>query len=95
MLKLLASLDGVRRVAAFKVSHAEIVVDGRACTDLAFRYFQIRNSAIEILVLHALASQALGDSMEALTALKRAVVLGESEGYIRIFLDDLTYTAKK
>ncbi len=46
------------------------------------------NSAIEILVLHALASQALGDSMEALTALKRAVVLGESEGYIRIFLDE-------
>src|SRR5947207_2211111 len=46
------------------------------------------NSGIEILVLHALASQALGDSLEALAALKRAVVLGESEGYVRIFLDE-------
>ncbi len=46
------------------------------------------HSAIEILVLRALAFQALGDSMEALAALKRAVVLGEPEGYVRTVLDE-------
>lgn len=46
------------------------------------------HSAIEILVLCALAFQEVGHSMEALAALKRAMVLGEPEGYVRIFLDE-------
>jgi LuxR family transcriptional regulator, maltose regulon positive regulatory protein len=46
------------------------------------------HSAIEILILRALAFQAQGDYLEALTALERAVRLGEPEGYFRIFLDE-------
>lgn len=44
-------------------------------------------SAIEILVLQALAHQLQGDIPSALVSLERAVTLAEPEGYIRIFLD--------
>jgi LuxR family transcriptional regulator, maltose regulon positive regulatory protein len=43
---------------------------------------------IEILVLRALAHQALGDIPAALAALERAVTLAEPEGYVRIFADE-------
>jgi LuxR family maltose regulon positive regulatory protein len=43
---------------------------------------------IEILVLRALAHQALGDIPAALAALERAVTLAEPEGYVRIFVDE-------
>ncbi|HEX9133391.1 MAG TPA: LuxR C-terminal-related transcriptional regulator [Ktedonobacteraceae bacterium] len=46
------------------------------------------HSAIEILILQALALQAQGNNIEALTALARAVTLGEPEGYCRLFLDE-------
>lgn len=46
------------------------------------------HSAIEILVLQALALQAQGNHIEALTALERAVTLAEPEGYCRVFLDE-------
>ena len=43
---------------------------------------------IEILVLRALAHQALGDLPAALAALERAVTLAEPEGYVRVFADE-------
>jgi LuxR family maltose regulon positive regulatory protein len=43
---------------------------------------------IEILVLRALAHQALGDSPAALGFLDRAVTLAEPEGYVRVFADE-------
>src|SRR5690242_5859326 len=43
---------------------------------------------IEILVLRALAHQALGDIPAALGALDRAVTLAEPEGYVRVFADE-------
>jgi LuxR family maltose regulon positive regulatory protein len=45
-------------------------------------------SAIEILVLQALAHQALGDIHAALLPLQQALTLAEPEGHIRIFLDE-------
>ena len=45
-------------------------------------------SAIVILTLGALARQALGDKDGALRDLKRALALGEPEGYIRVFVDE-------
>jgi LuxR family transcriptional regulator, maltose regulon positive regulatory protein len=43
---------------------------------------------IEILVLRALAHQALGDLPAALGFLARAVTLAEPEGYVRVFADE-------
>jgi LuxR family maltose regulon positive regulatory protein len=43
---------------------------------------------IEILVLRALARQALGDVPAALGFLDRAVTLAEPEGYVRAFVDE-------
>ena len=43
---------------------------------------------IEILVLRALARQALGDVPAALGSLDRAVTLAEPEGYVRVFADE-------
>jgi LuxR family maltose regulon positive regulatory protein len=43
---------------------------------------------IEILVLRALAHQALGDIPAALASLDRAVTLAEPEGYVRVFADE-------
>ncbi|HKF39286.1 MAG TPA: LuxR C-terminal-related transcriptional regulator, partial [Ktedonobacteraceae bacterium] len=47
-------------------------------------------SALEVLLLRALALQAQGDLTEALAALVRALVLAEPEGFIRLFLDEGT-----
>ncbi|MGD8598452.1 MAG: LuxR C-terminal-related transcriptional regulator, partial [Anaerolineae bacterium] len=41
---------------------------------------------IEILVLQALAIQAQGDPAGGLTALERALAIGEAEGYVRVFV---------
>jgi LuxR family maltose regulon positive regulatory protein len=43
---------------------------------------------IEILVLRALAHQALGHIPAALASLQRAVTLAEPEGYVRVFVDE-------
>jgi LuxR family maltose regulon positive regulatory protein len=43
---------------------------------------------IEILVLQALAHQALGDIPAALACLERALTLAEPEGYVRVFTDE-------
>jgi LuxR family maltose regulon positive regulatory protein len=43
---------------------------------------------IEVLILQALAQQALGGIEQALIALERALFLTESEGYVRIFVDE-------
>ena len=45
-------------------------------------------SVLAILALEALAFQAHGDVPAALTALERALVLAEPEGYIRTFVDE-------
>jgi LuxR family maltose regulon positive regulatory protein len=47
-------------------------------------------SAIEILVLQALARRLLGDIPAALVPLERALTLAEPEGYVRIFVDEGT-----
>ncbi|MFL6096450.1 MAG: LuxR C-terminal-related transcriptional regulator [Blastococcus sp.] len=45
-------------------------------------------SLLDVLVVQALASQALGDMAAALTSLRRALTLAEPEGYVRIFVDE-------
>jgi LuxR family transcriptional regulator, maltose regulon positive regulatory protein len=45
-------------------------------------------AVVELLVLGALAHQAQGEIAPALAALERAVTLAESEGYVRVFLDE-------
>ena len=45
-------------------------------------------SAIEILVLQALAHEAQGNIPPALAPLERALTLAEPEGYVRIFVDE-------
>jgi ATP/maltotriose-dependent transcriptional regulator MalT len=47
-----------------------------------------RGSVIEILMLQALALQALAQPEPALDILERALVLAEPEGYMRLFLDE-------
>ncbi|MBL0170119.1 MAG: helix-turn-helix transcriptional regulator [Gemmatimonadaceae bacterium] len=47
-----------------------------------------KGSVIEILVLEALAHQAMSNVRAALDPLERALVLGESEGYLRLFVDE-------
>ena len=46
------------------------------------------HSEIEILILRSLALQAQGDRTGALTALGRALMLAEPEGYIRLIIDE-------
>jgi LuxR family transcriptional regulator, maltose regulon positive regulatory protein len=45
-------------------------------------------SLIEILALQALAHEAQGDAARALAPLERALTLAQSEGYVRIFVDE-------
>ena len=45
-------------------------------------------SAIEILVVQALAHQAQGNILPAVAALDRALALAEPEGYVQIFVDE-------
>jgi LuxR family maltose regulon positive regulatory protein len=46
------------------------------------------SSVIEILLLQALASQAGGDSMQAMAALEHALTLAEPRGFVRAFADE-------
>ena len=71
--------------------HARVLRETLCLLDRLFQDAESKarmHSAIEILVLRALALQAQGNHMQALSVLERAVVLGESEGYVRIFLDE-------
>jgi LuxR family maltose regulon positive regulatory protein len=47
-----------------------------------------RGSALDILLVQALAHEAQGNHPQALAALKRAMALAEPEGYVRIFVDE-------
>jgi LuxR family maltose regulon positive regulatory protein len=47
-----------------------------------------RGTAIEVFVLQALSHQAGGDLPNAVAALRRAVELAESEGYVRVFAEE-------
>ena len=55
---------------------------------LAAEEGQRTGRVIEILVLRALAHQALGDIPAALAALERALTLAEPEDYVRVFVDE-------
>ena len=46
------------------------------------------SSVLEILLLRALAFDALGDQVQALAALEQALRRAEPEGYIRLFVDE-------
>jgi LuxR family maltose regulon positive regulatory protein len=46
------------------------------------------NSVLEILVLRALALDAQGDRMSAVSTLEQALVLAAPEGYVRLFVDE-------
>ena len=50
---------------------------------------QRTGSAIEILIVLALAHRARGDDTAATAALEQALSLAEPEGYVRIFVDEL------
>ena len=43
-------------------------------------------SVIEVLMLQALAHHAQGDTSAAITALERALILAEPEGYVQLFV---------
>ena len=43
---------------------------------------------IEIMLLKALALQAVGDTQQAVVSLTKSLILAEPEGYVRIFLDE-------
>ncbi len=47
-----------------------------------------RGSALDILLVQALAHEAQGNRPQALAALKRALSLAEPEGYVQMFLDE-------
>ncbi len=47
-----------------------------------------RGSALDILLLQALAHEAHGNHRQALAALEHALALAEPEGYVRIFVDE-------
>jgi LuxR family maltose regulon positive regulatory protein len=47
-----------------------------------------KGSAIEILILRALAHHVQGDIPAGLVPLERALVLAEPEGYVRVFVDE-------
>lgn len=47
-----------------------------------------RGSALDILLVQALAHEAQGNRPQALAALERALALAEPEGYVRIFVDE-------
>jgi LuxR family maltose regulon positive regulatory protein len=47
-----------------------------------------RGSALDILLVQALAHEAQGHRPQALAALERALALAEPEGYVRIFVDE-------
>jgi LuxR family transcriptional regulator, maltose regulon positive regulatory protein len=47
-----------------------------------------KGSAIEILILRALAHHVQGDILAGLVPLERALVLAEPEGYVRVFVDE-------
>jgi LuxR family maltose regulon positive regulatory protein len=46
--------------------------------------------ALEVLILQSLALADSGDTSGAMTTLARALMLGQSEGYMRVFLDEGT-----
>jgi LuxR family maltose regulon positive regulatory protein len=50
--------------------------------------------ALEVLILRSLALADSGDTPGALTTLARALMLGQSEGYVRVFLDEGTPMVK-
>jgi LuxR family maltose regulon positive regulatory protein len=47
-----------------------------------------RGSALDILLVQALAHEAQGNRPQALAALERALALAEPEGFVRIFVDE-------
>ena len=79
-------------LALYKRSHSEVPL--REAIGLLERLLEAAEaggrlgSAIEILVLQALANEMQGDLRAALVSLERALTIAEPEGYARIFLDE-------
>ena len=69
--------DAMRQVTSLLERLLQAAVDGERT-----------GSAIEILMLQALAVRAGGDVRAALAPLQRALTLAEPEGYVRIFVDE-------
>ena len=46
------------------------------------------SSVFQLLLLRALSFDAMGNRRDALASLERALMLGEPEGYIRMFIDE-------
>ncbi|GIK44032.1 MAG: LuxR family transcriptional regulator [Chloroflexota bacterium] len=79
-------------LARYKSDHTDSSI--REASGLLERLLQAaeeggrRGSVIEILVLQALAHQALGNISTALLPLQQALKLAEPEGYVRLFVDE-------
>jgi len=73
---------------------ARLEIANPLANDLLLRLLQAaetqnrKGSILEILLVQVLAHEAQGNHPQALAALKRALSLGEPEGYINIFLDE-------
>jgi LuxR family maltose regulon positive regulatory protein len=86
-INLARALVAVGRQRPFQ-SHWEDVLDLLARLLTAAETAGWRHEAIKILILQALALQAVGDKEDALAALVRALLLAEPGGYIRSFFDE-------
>jgi len=91
----LDELDRAREAEQMAVARVLVAQDGadQALDLLAYllkraQAAQRIDAAIAILALQALAFQARDDHHRALSALERALSLGEPEGYVRTFVDE-------
>ena len=82
------------RVLLAQYRHDRVVCALQEATDLLERLFKAAEasertgSALEILVLQALAHKMQGNLLAALIPLQQALILAEPEGYARVFLDE-------
>jgi LuxR family maltose regulon positive regulatory protein len=74
------------RILLARADHSSVAFLGRLLS--AAEAGGRRGTVLEVLVLHALASQRHGDADTARESLARALELGEPEGYVRTFVDE-------
>jgi LuxR family maltose regulon positive regulatory protein len=84
-------------LARVRIAEERVSPTGDGLSDVLFLLEQLLAKAevskrwhnvLEILLLLALAWEEQGDRTAVLTALGRALVLAEPEGYVRLFLDE-------
>jgi len=91
-----ASPAGYSRELVYSDLACTLIAKGRAAEALpllarlleAASRMERQGDEIYYLVLMALAQHALGDTQIALDSLRRALVLAEPEGYVRLFVDE-------